>query len=79
MSGQQNICATVYGITLAVNIVLNLTFIPLFGLYGAAWATTIAMTFEAAALYSIVLRRLGIHMFVFAPVTDTHQARPEVR
>ena len=79
MSGQQNICATVYGITLAVNIVLNLTFIPLFGLYGAAWATTIAMTFEAAALYSIVLRRLGIHMFVFAPITDAHQARTEVR
>jgi len=66
MSGQQNACAAIYGITLAVNVSLNLTLIPQFGLYGAAWATTIAMIFEAAALYSITLRRLNILMFVFA-------------
>ena len=66
MSGQQNVCAAIYGITLCANIALNLSLIPIYGLYGAAWATTIAMIFEAAALYSITIRRLGIHMFVFA-------------
>ena len=66
MSGQQNICAVIYGVTLLVNVVLNLTLIPKFGLYGAAWATTTAMIFEAAALYFITFRRLGLHMFVFA-------------
>ncbi len=66
MSGHQNVCAAIYGVTLLVNVTLNLTLIPKFGLYGAAWATTIAMIFEAAALYSLTLRRLGIHMFVFS-------------
>jgi len=46
--------------------VLNVTFIPKFGLYGAAWSTTIALIFEAIALYALTLRRLNIHMFVFA-------------
>lgn len=70
MSGQQNVCAVVYGITLLVNVLLNVTLIPIYGLYGAAIATTIAMVFEAAALYSITLRRLGLHMFVFARAPD---------
>ncbi|MGI9357427.1 MAG: lipopolysaccharide biosynthesis protein [Rhizobiaceae bacterium] len=67
MSGQQNLCAAIYGATLLVNILLNVSLIPLFGLYGAAWATTFAMIFEGLALYSIALRRLGLHMFIFAP------------
>lgn len=74
MSGQQNICAAVYGITLLVNVLLNVSLIPTYGLYGAAWATTIAMLFEAAALYSITLRRLGLNMFVFAPATTPSKA-----
>jgi len=67
MSGEQKVCAVVYGITLLVNIVLNVTFIPVYGLYGAAFATTFALMFEALALYAMTLRRLGLHMFVFAP------------
>ncbi len=64
MSGQQNICAVVYAVTLLINIVLNLTLIPEYGLAGAAIATTIALVFEALALYATTLRRLGIHMFI---------------
>ena len=66
MSGNQNVCALVYGLTLFLNIILNILLIPKFGLYGAAIATTMAMVFEAVALYSLTLRRLGIHMFVLA-------------
>ncbi len=67
MSGQQNICAAVYGVTLLVNVLLNISLIPKYGLYGAAWATTFAMIFEAAALYSVTRRRLGLNMFIFSP------------
>lgn len=67
MSGQQNICAVVFALALMVNIILNISLIPIYGLPGAAWATTSAMIFEAAALYAISLRRLGLHMFVFSP------------
>ncbi|RWO81013.1 lipopolysaccharide biosynthesis protein [Mesorhizobium sp.] len=65
MSGNQNICAAVYAMTLAFNIGLNLVLIPLFGLWGAAMATAFAMIFEAGALSFTVWRRLGIVMVIF--------------
>jgi O-antigen/teichoic acid export membrane protein len=64
MSGNQNICAMVYGGTLAINVILNMMLIPTMGLWGAAIATAIAMTCEAAMLAFTVWRRLGIVMFV---------------
>ena len=64
MSGQQNSCAVLYGVTLVINVALNLALLPSFGLVGAAAATTCALVFEAFALYALVLRRLGLHMFV---------------
>ncbi|CCV05178.1 Polysaccharide biosynthesis protein [Mesorhizobium metallidurans STM 2683] len=65
MSGNQNICAAVYAMTLAFNIGLNMVLIPLFGLWGAAMATAFAMIFEAAALSFTVWRKLGIVMAIF--------------
>jgi O-antigen/teichoic acid export membrane protein len=67
MSGNQNICAAVYAMALALNIGLNLAFIPLFGLWGAAIAVTLAMIFEATALSLTVWRKLGIAMAIFVP------------
>lgn len=67
MSGNQNICAAVYAMTLAFNIGLNVVLIPLFGLWGAAMATAFAMIFEAAALSFTVWRKLGIVMAIFVP------------
>jgi O-antigen/teichoic acid export membrane protein len=69
MSGNQNICAAVYALTLAVNIGLSVILIPRFGLWGAAFATTVSMIFEAAALSFTAWRRLGILMVVFMPAT----------
>ncbi|MEL6750875.1 MAG: polysaccharide biosynthesis C-terminal domain-containing protein [Pseudomonadota bacterium] len=66
MSGQQNVCALVYGVTLVMNIALNISLIPQYGLMGAAVATTIALAFEATALYAVTLRRLGLKMFIFS-------------
>ncbi|MCR4265538.1 lipopolysaccharide biosynthesis protein [Nitratireductor sp. ZSWI3] len=69
MSGHQKICAAVYAATLVLNIGLNTLMIPLYGLWGAAAATGIAMLFEAAALSLTVWRKLGIAMLIFLPST----------
>lgn len=66
MSGQQNACAMIYGATLFINIVLNLLLIPAFGLMGAAIATTLALIYEAIALFVIVRRRLDLNIFALA-------------
>ncbi len=67
MTGNQNVCALVYALTLAVNIALSVALIPHFGLWGAAIGTAGAMLFEAFALCLTVWRRLGILMLIFAP------------
>ncbi len=67
MTGNQNVCALVYALTLALNIGLSLLLIPQMGLWGAALSTAIAMVFEACALSFTAWRRLGIAMFVFLP------------
>jgi len=74
MSGNQNICAIVYALTLALNIGLNVLFIPMLGLWGAAIATAAAMFFEASALSFTVWRRLGIVMAVFLPAAPAKEA-----
>ncbi len=67
MTGNQNICALVYALTLALNVGLNVVLIPHFHLWGAAMSTAFAMVFEAAALSVTVWRRLGIGMAIFIP------------
>ena len=69
MSGNQNICAAVYALTLALNVALSVLLIPAFGLWGAAIATTLSMVFEATALSFTVWRRLGIVMAIFLPAS----------
>ena len=64
MSGEQNSCAMVYVGTLLVNIVLNWSLIPMYGLQGAAIATTCALAFESLLLYAVAKRKLGLHIFI---------------
>jgi O-antigen/teichoic acid export membrane protein len=71
MTGNQNICAFVYAMTLGLNIALSVMLIPVFGLWGAAIATTASMVFEAAALSFTVWKRLGIVMAIFASAGAT--------
>lgn len=75
MSGKQNICALLYAITLAVNIVLNLLLIPRFGLMGAAFSTAISMLLEAVLLSTAVHRTMQITMFILIPQKRTRDAR----
>ncbi|MBA3446515.1 MAG: lipopolysaccharide biosynthesis protein [Pseudaminobacter sp.] len=75
MSGNQNICALVYALTLAVNIGLSVLLIPLYGLWGAAIATSASMIFEASALSFTVWRKLGIVMFILVPAMAKAERR----
>lgn len=65
MVGQQNICALAYALAFAINLVLCIVLVPHFGGYGAAAATSIALTFETILLFWIVRRRLGLHVLAF--------------
>jgi O-antigen/teichoic acid export membrane protein len=68
MAGEQRVCAVLYLAVLAVNVALNVSLIPLYGLEGAAAATAAAMALEALLLYIVVKRRLGVSMFIFSRV-----------
>lgn len=65
MVGQQNVCALAYALSFVINLGLCAALIPHFGGYGAAAATSIALTFETVLLFWIVRRRLGLHVLAF--------------
>jgi len=65
MVGQQNICALAYALAFVMNLGLCIVLIPRFGGYGAAAATSTALTFETVLLFWIVRRRLGLHVLAF--------------
>ncbi|MHB2267859.1 lipopolysaccharide biosynthesis protein [Aliihoeflea sp. PC F10.4] len=71
MSGYQNACAVVFAIVLALNVGLSCFLIPLYGLWGAAFATALAMVCEAAMLAFTVRRKLGIDMWMGAAAPAT--------
>jgi len=60
MLGQQNACAGVLGLSVAVNLALNFMFIPPWGLMGAAVATTISTILATVLLYRLAAKRLGL-------------------
>ncbi len=64
MAGQQGASALVYGLTFAGSVLLNLILVPIYGIWGAAFATTAAMVFESVLLALVVRRRLGLDVFV---------------
>ncbi|MDK9697829.1 MAG: oligosaccharide flippase family protein [Siculibacillus sp.] len=67
MAGQQTSSAFVYGLTLAVSLLLNSILVPIYGIWGAAVGTTVAMVFESIVLAVVVRRRLGLDVFFPAP------------
>ncbi|WP_436644078.1 lipopolysaccharide biosynthesis protein [Microbaculum sp. FT89] len=64
MLGQQNVCALIYAVAFALNLALNFTLIPIFGLAGAAWATSLALIAESILLFFGARARLGLHVFI---------------
>ncbi|MGB8817289.1 MAG: lipopolysaccharide biosynthesis protein [Rhizobiaceae bacterium] len=66
MSGNQSVCAMIYGVTLALAISLCMILIPMWGLWGAAASFSAGMVFEALALGVVVWKRLGIRASVMS-------------
>ncbi len=64
MTGNQKEAARVIGASALMNVVLNVVLIPLFGIVGAAIATTASMTAWNLTLVVLVRRRLGINSLV---------------
>lgn len=60
MSGNQTVCAWIYGATLVLCIGLCMVLIPRWGLWGAAASFSAGMVFEALVLGVVVWMRLGI-------------------
>jgi O-antigen/teichoic acid export membrane protein len=69
MLGQQRACALACATAFAVNIVLCLILIPIFGAAGAAVATAAALIVETIALFMVARRRLGFHVFIWGQRT----------
>jgi len=65
MLGHQHICALAYALAFVMNVVLCVALVPRFGGHGAAAATSISLSFETVLLFSIVRRRLGLHVLAF--------------
>ncbi len=66
MSGNERICAAIFGSTLLISVATASVLIPVYGLYGAAIAVATAMTFETLALAVVVWQRLNINISVLA-------------
>lgn len=70
MAGEQRICAAIFMSAFAVNAALNFLLIPIWGLTGAAIATSIGFCAEALGLGLVVYTRLGFRSwigFAFGP------------
>jgi O-antigen/teichoic acid export membrane protein len=70
MIGQQRACAAVFAAAFAVNVILCLILIPMFGIYGAAIATAVALIVESASMFFLAKRRLGFHSLIWGASDD---------
>lgn len=60
MIGYHHAAAVLIGVAAAVNLALTAVLTPRYGIVGAAWATTIAITVRALAMQVVVLRSTGL-------------------
>ncbi|WP_415895640.1 flippase [Neptuniibacter sp. PT34_22] len=61
MTGNEKSAAKCLMMSAVLNIVLNLIFIPMLGVVGAAYATVISMAFKNLFLWLVLLRATGIN------------------
>jgi len=65
MLGEHKLCAAVLLTTAVLNIALNLVLVPMFGLIGAATATSISLVAAALMNYAVVSWRLDIEIAIW--------------
>ena len=66
MLGEQKACAIVLVFTAVLNVVLNLIMVPMFGLIGAALATSTSLIVTALLQYAVARRRLGLDVAIWS-------------
>lgn len=65
MLGEQQLCAAVLTLSALLDVALNLTLVPAYGLVGAATATSIALATAAALNNVVARRRLNINIAIW--------------
>lgn len=65
MLGEHQICAAVLIVAALLNVALNFSLVPVFGLVGAAVATSIALATAALMNYVVARRRLEIEIAIW--------------
>ena len=66
MLGQQRACAIILAVTAALDIALNFTLVPLFGLVGAASATAISLAFASILNCIVAHRQLNLKVGIWS-------------
>jgi Na+-driven multidrug efflux pump len=66
MTGNESYTAMISAISVTLNVVLNALLIPIWGIEGAATATTISIVFSAILNLIVVQRKLGINSAVIS-------------
>jgi O-antigen/teichoic acid export membrane protein len=69
MSGNQNLCALLYALTLGFSVTLSCLLIPHYGLWGAACGFSAGMLFESCLLAAAVKHRLGFAISILTART----------
>ena len=69
MSGDQNLCAVLYALTLGFSVTLSCLLIPHYGLRGTANGIAAGMVFEAVLLAAAVKHRLGFSISILSAKT----------
>lgn len=67
MTGHQKLCAQVFAVSAATNVVLNATLIPVAGITGAAVATAASVVLWNVWLMIAVIRKVGVNPSMLAP------------
>ncbi len=71
MMGEQKTCATVLFFSVIANVALNVLLIPLYGLVGAAIATSLSRVMASVLFYLSAKRRLGLDISILSSLRRT--------
>jgi len=66
MTGNESVMARGLALAAALNVIMNLVLIPLFGIVGAALATALSITIFNLMMWNAAMRLLRINTFAWS-------------
>jgi O-antigen/teichoic acid export membrane protein len=75
MLGEQRACAVILTVTAVLDILLNFTLVPQFGLMGAASATAVSLAFASIMNYLVARRKLRLDVAIWSNLGTARPAR----